>query len=92
VKLPDYSDACYAKADQGGVACDYPDDVLFKIGSAKLEDTAPDAYQFLKNMKYTNEDQIGLIAAVDTDKKPADQAARDWIGKNEAVWKAWLPK
>jgi glycine betaine/proline transport system substrate-binding protein len=92
VKLPDYSDACYAKADQGGVACDYPEDVLFKIGSAKLKDTAPDAYQFLKNMKYTNEDQIGLIAAVDTDKKSGEQAARDWLGKNEAVWKAWLPK
>jgi glycine betaine/proline transport system substrate-binding protein len=91
VKLPDYSDACYAKAESGGVDCDYPEDVLFKIASTKLKDSAPDAYQLLKNMKYTNDDQIGMIAAVDTDKKSAEQAARDWIGKHEAVWKAWLP-
>jgi glycine betaine/proline transport system substrate-binding protein len=91
VKLPDYSEACYAKAESGGVDCDYPEDVLFKIASAKLKDSAPDAYQLLKNMKYTNDDQIAMMAQVDTDKKGADEAARDWIGKNEAVWKTWVP-
>jgi glycine betaine/proline transport system substrate-binding protein len=91
VKLPEYSDACYAKAKEGGVACDYPPDVLFKIAWAGLKDTAPDAYQFLKNMKYSNDDQIAMIAAVDADKKTAEQAARDWINGHESVWKAWLP-
>jgi glycine betaine/proline transport system substrate-binding protein len=90
VKLPDYSDACYAKAKEGGVACDYPPDVLFKIAWSGLKDKAPDAYQFLKNMKYSNDDQIGMIAAVDTDKKTAEQAARDWINAHESVWKAWI--
>ena len=91
VKLPDYSAACYEKAKSGGVACDYPPDVLFKIAWSGLKDKAPDAYQFLKNMKYSNDDQIGMIAAVDTDKKTAEQAARDWINSHESVWKAWLP-
>jgi glycine betaine/proline transport system substrate-binding protein len=91
VKLPDYSAACYDKASSGGVACDYPPDVLFKIAWSGLKEKAPDAYQFLKNMKYSNEDQIGMIAAVDTDKKSAEQAARDWINGHESVWKAWLP-
>jgi glycine betaine/proline transport system substrate-binding protein len=92
VKLPDYSDACYAKAKEGGVACDYPQDVLFKIAWSGLKEKAPDAYQLLKNMKYTNDDQIGMIAAVDTDKKKADEAARAWLGAHENVWKAWLAK
>jgi glycine betaine/proline transport system substrate-binding protein len=91
VKLPEYSDACYAKAQEGGVACDYPPDVLFKIAWSGLKDKAPDAYQFLKNMKYSNEDQIAMIAAVDSDKKTAEQAARDWINAHESTWKAWLP-
>lgn len=91
VKLPDYTDACYAKAKEGGVACDYPQDVLFKIAWSGLKDKAPDAYQFLKNMQYKNDDQIGMIAAVDTDKKTAADAARAWINKHEDVWKAWLP-
>ena len=43
-------------------------------------------------MKYTNDDQIAMIAGVDVDKKTAEQAARDWVSKNEAVWKAWLAK
>jgi glycine betaine/proline transport system substrate-binding protein len=92
VKLPDYNEACYAKASSGGIDCDDPEDVLFKIAWSGLKDKAPDAYQLLKNMKYTNDDQIAMIAGVDVDKKTAEQAARDWISKNEAVWKAWLAK
>ena len=91
VKLPDYSAACYDKATSGSVACDYPPDTLFKIAWSGLKDKAPDAYQFLKNMKYSNDDQIGMIAAVDTEKKTAEQAARNWINAHEAVWKAWIP-
>ncbi|HMN27063.1 MAG TPA: glycine betaine ABC transporter substrate-binding protein, partial [Caldilineaceae bacterium] len=30
VKLPPYSEECYAKAASGGIDCDYPEDVLFK--------------------------------------------------------------
>jgi glycine betaine/proline transport system substrate-binding protein len=92
VKLPDYSDACYAKAKEGGVNCDYPPDVLFKIAWSGLKDKAPEAYTLLKNMKYTNDDQIGMIAAVDTDKKSAEEAARTWIDAHQDVWKAWMPK
>ncbi|MEO7912347.1 MAG: ABC transporter substrate-binding protein [Roseiflexaceae bacterium] len=91
VKLPDYSAACYDKATSGGIDCDYPPDTLFKIAWSGLKEKAPDAYQFLKNMKYSNDDQIGMIAAVDTDKKTAEQAARDWINAHEAVWKTWIP-
>ncbi len=91
VKLPEYSDACYAKAAEGGVDCDYPPDVLFKIVWAELKNQAPDAYQFLKNFKYTNEDQISMIADVELNGKTAEEAARAWIEKNEAGWSAWIP-
>ncbi len=91
VKLPDYSDACYAKAKEGGIACDYPPDVLFKIVWGDLKTKAPEAYQLLKNFKYTNADQIGMIAAVELNGKTTDQAAQEWVDKNEATWKAWMP-
>jgi ABC-type proline/glycine betaine transport system substrate-binding protein len=42
-------------------------------------------------MQYTDKDQIGMIASVELDKKTAEQAARDWISKNESVWKTWIP-
>lgn len=91
VKLPPYSAECYAKAAEGGVACDYPEDVLLKVAWSGLKDKAPDAYAFLKNMKYDTAAQIQMIAAVDTDKKSAEEAARAWIAANESVWKPWIP-
>lgn len=92
VQLPPYSEACYAKAESGGVDCDYPPDVLYKIFWSGLKDYAPEAYTFLKNMNYSTEDQIQMIAAVELDGKSVDQAAREWINGHEATWKAWLPK
>jgi glycine betaine/proline transport system substrate-binding protein len=92
VELPAHSEECYAQAEAGGVACDYPKDVLFKIASAQLAEQAPDAYQLLKNFQYTTDDQIGLIAGVELDQKTAEQAARDWVAANEATWQGWLAR
>jgi glycine betaine/proline transport system substrate-binding protein len=91
VGLPEYSDACYATAAEGGVACDYPADELFKIAWSGLKDAAPDAYALLKAMNYTTEDQISMVAAVEIDGKTAEEAAQAWVDANEATWSAWLP-
>jgi len=92
VELPEYSDECYAKADSGGVDCAYPSDALFKIFWSDLKNQAPDAYQLLKNFNYTTQDQIDLMAAVESDGKTPAEAAKAWVDANESVWKAWLPK
>lgn len=91
VTLPEHTDECYAKAEAGGVDCDYPTDVLFKIVWADLKNKAPDAYQLIKNLNYSTADQVGMIADVDTNGKTAVEAARAWVDKNEAAWKKWLP-
>jgi glycine betaine/proline transport system substrate-binding protein len=90
VKLPAYSEGCYAKAAEGGVNCDYPEEVLFKVVSAKLKTDAPDAHAFLTKMNYDNANQIELIADVDNNKMSAADAAKKWVKENEAVWSAWL--
>ena len=92
VALAEYSEECYAKADSGGVDCDYPPDDLFKIFWPGLQEAAPDAYTLLKNMNYTTEDQIGMIAAVELDGAAVEDAARAWVDANEATWSAWLAK
>ena len=92
VKLPDYSDECYAEANAGKKACDYPKDVLFKVANARLKEAAPDAYQFLANMKLSDADQIAMIADVELNGKTPAEAAKAWIEKHEAVWSKWLPK
>lgn len=91
VELPPYSEECYAKAESGGVDCDYPPDELFKIFWNGLAEAAPDAYTLLKNMTYTTEDQIAMIAAVEVEGKSVEEAAREWVDANQATWQAWLP-
>ncbi len=92
VKLPEYTPECYAKATEGGVACDYPADVLFKIFWPALKEKAPEAYQLLKNMNYTTKDQIDMMAAVDLKKQTPEEAAQAWVDANEKVWSTWMPK
>lgn len=92
VALPEYNEECYAKAQSGGVDCDYPGDNLFKIFWPGLKESAPEVYTLLKNMNYTTEDQIGMIAAVELEGQAVDEAARAWLAANEATWRAWLPQ
>ena len=91
VELPEYTDECYAAADSGGVACDYPADVLMKIAYPGLKESAPDAYELLANLNYSNEDQIGMIAAVDEEGMSVEDAVQAWLDANEDVWSAWTP-
>lgn len=93
VELPEYSEECYAGIEEGNsenIACDYPDDVLFKIFNADLETQAPDVFNFLSNMNYTSEDQIEMMAMVDVDGLTAEEAAAAWIEDNEDVWSVWF--
>ncbi|HLY26665.1 MAG TPA: glycine betaine ABC transporter substrate-binding protein [Aggregatilineales bacterium] len=92
VNLPPYSADCYAKAAAGGVACDYPADALFKIYWPGLKAAAPQAYQFLENFHYTNQDQIAMLAMVQLDKKTPQEAALTWINAHPDVWNKWLPQ
>jgi glycine betaine/proline transport system substrate-binding protein len=90
VLLPEYSDDCYGTADDGGVDCDYPADVLFKIIDASLAENSPAADSFLRAMNYDSADQIAMLAAVEGEGMSVDDAAAQWIADNEATWSAWL--
>ena len=93
VTLPEYNEECGASAaaGDGGVDCDYPEDVLFKAASGMLEEKDANVFAFLENFTITTEDQLEMLPAVEIDgEDPADVAA-DWVSANEDVWSAWLP-
>jgi len=93
VTLPEYNEECGASAaaGDGGVDCDYPEDVLFKAASGMLEEKDANVFAFLEAFTITTEDQLGMLPAVEIDgEDPADVAA-DWVSANEDVWSAWLP-
>ena len=93
VTLPEHTEECAASAaaGDGGVDCDYPEDVLFKAASAMLEEKDANVFAFLEAFTITTEDQLGMLPAVEIDgEEPADVAA-EWVSANEDVWSAWLP-
>lgn len=90
VTLPTYTADCEALGAEAR-NCDYPEDVLYKATWAGLKAAAPEAYTLLKNMNYTSQDQIGMLAAVDVDEKTAAEAAQAWIDANKDTWSKWMP-
>ncbi len=93
VLLPDYNAACaeVASSAPDQVDCDYPSDVLLKIISSDLAESAPDADAFLRAMNYTNADQTAMLADIANNGASVEEAAANWIAANENVWSAWLP-
>ncbi|NBU61225.1 MAG: hypothetical protein EBS27_05565, partial [Actinobacteria bacterium] len=75
--LPKATVDCALEADK----CDgdYPEDVLFKLASAKLEAKDAKVFNFFKKYKMTTEDQLATLPAVELDGKPAAEIAAEWI-------------
>jgi glycine betaine/proline transport system substrate-binding protein len=94
VKLPAVTPACTASAagqgKDGKYACAYPPDHLLKAISAELQTKNAGAYQFLKNMKWTDAEQNTVGRYVEVDKMTMAEAAQKWVDANPTVWQKWL--
>lgn len=94
VTLPEYNEECGASAaaGDGGVDCDYPEDVLFKAASGMLEEKDAAVFEFLQNFTITTEDQLEMLPAVEIDGDDPATVAAEWVSANEDIWSAWLPQ
>jgi glycine betaine/proline transport system substrate-binding protein len=90
VNLPAYRAGCDADAKK--VACDYPPYTLDKIASAKFAASGGKAYQFIKNFRWTNDDQNEVADDITNNGMTDAQAAKKWVDSHESVWKAWIPR
>lgn len=93
VTLPAFDEECGASAaaGDGGVDCDYPEDVLFKAASGMLEEKDAAVFALLEAFEITTEDQLEMLPSVEIDgEDPADVAA-EWVSTHEDTWRAWLP-
>lgn len=88
VELPAYTEECYK--DPTKVACDYPEDKLFKAASTKLKNKDSKVWSFLEKFELTDEDQLEMLPKVEIDKEDPADVATEWIDANEDVWKAWF--
>jgi glycine betaine/proline transport system substrate-binding protein len=92
VKLPDITAACDASrvAGDGGYACDYPIDVLYKAANAGLEAKNKAAFDFLSKFTITTEQQNAVGQRMESDGLSADAAAKEWVDANPDVVNAWV--
>jgi glycine betaine/proline transport system substrate-binding protein len=92
VKLPEVTDECLASAaaGDGGFACDYPVDELYKAASAKLETKNAAAFALLKKFQLTTDQQNEIAAMVDSDGMTPADAAKKWVDANADVVAGWV--
>ena len=92
VTLPPYTDECGASAAaaDGGVDCDYPEDVIIKAVSAQLEEKAPDVHAFLEAFTITTDDQLEMLPPMEIDGDDPAEVAAAWVAAHEDTWRAWL--
>ena len=97
VKLPPRTEAnkdCKDDAKEGGdpeqYKCEYDVTIINKLFSKKFADSGSPAYDVLKKMKLTNDDQELVAKAIAGDKQDPDEAAADWVKDNQDKVDAWL--
>jgi glycine betaine/proline transport system substrate-binding protein len=97
VKLPPRTDAnkdCKDDAKEGGdpnqYKCEYDVTIINKLFSKKFADSGSPAYDMLKKMKLTNDDQELVAKAIAGDKQDPEEAGADWVKDNRDKVDQWL--
>jgi len=90
VALPPYTKGCDKVPAK--VACDYPQDKLNKIVSAKFANSGSPAAALVKKFNWTNDDQNLVAKYITADKMTPVAAAKKWVDANKAKVDVWLAK
>jgi glycine betaine/proline transport system substrate-binding protein len=94
VKLPERTPDCKDDAKAGGdpeqYKCAYDVTIIEKLFSKKFADSGSPAYDVLKKMKLTNDDQEAVAKAIAGDKVDPEKAGKDWVAQNQDKVNAWL--
>ncbi len=92
VELPEVTDECLASAAaaDGGYACDYAPDPLYKAASAGLAEKNAAAFAFLQKFELTTDQQNEIAAMIDSDGMAPDAAAKAWVDANPDVVAGWV--
>jgi glycine betaine/proline transport system substrate-binding protein len=96
VKLPPREEGsdCKDDAKEGGdpeqYNCEYDITVINKLFSKKFADSGSPAYDVLRKMTLTNEDQELVAKAIAGDKQDPEEAGADWVADNQDTVQQWL--
>ena len=89
VQLPAYSPLCWADSTQ--VDCDYPLVIPRKLAAAIAMVEFSDIATIARNFALGETEQETIMARINYDNLTLPEAACEWLKKNEATWKQWIP-
>jgi len=94
VELPERTPDCKDDAKSGGDAeqykCAYDTTIIQKLFSKDFAEGGSPAFDVLKKMELTNEDQEAVAKAIAGDKEDPEKAGEDWVAENADKVEAWL--
>ncbi|WP_415952489.1 ABC transporter substrate-binding protein [Streptomyces sp. KLOTTS4A1] len=90
VKLPEFTEGCNEPKEK--TECGYANTPLQKYLNADFAENGGDAAEFLKNFRWTNDQQNKVSKWIAKDKMSGSEAAKKWVEENKDIWQQWLPK
>ena len=92
VDLPAFDPACesdpaWGRNPDATGDCLYEQPTTFKVAWVGMADKWPAAYRFLEAFTLSADDQIPIIAQVDSQGVDLDTAVKQWVDENEAKWR-----
>lgn len=78
-------------SDEAWPATGWAVDITFNYGRPGMLTEHPAASQLIINSSLSNDQQAGMILAIDVDGRDIDEVVREWMVANEDTWRAWIP-
>ena len=66
-------------------------DITLNYGRPGMLTEHPAASKLIINSYLSNDQQAGMILAIDVDGREVDDVVREWLAANEDIWRAWIP-
>lgn len=70
--------------------CASPTPRVVKFSRPGLDTDMPEVFALAKEVVITEAVQAGLMAKIDRDGIPAEEAVAEWVAANEDVWRPWV--
>lgn len=93
--LPKYEDACYTDPAWGvnpdmTYDCGEAPGEILKVVWPGMKDKWPAAYRLLQEFAFTNDEDMELSYAIESQGRDLNEVADTWVAENEAIWQPWI--
>jgi glycine betaine/proline transport system substrate-binding protein len=66
-------------------------DITYNAGRPGMETEHPKVVQLLRTANLTNNQQAGMIKAIDIDGRDIEEVVAEWMEANRDIWSSWVP-